>query len=111
LANKELDAGKKDGLEDLRARALAGNLRRGDLANLRKRTPPTSEQSLEDLVKELQAARRHAVRLKTVTPDIPAAIDHVIGLVRNLIPLHVARLDRLHLRLPDSSGASGKWFS
>jgi hypothetical protein len=110
LAQKDVDPDKRAGLEKLRKKAIAGKLRRGELADLSKRTPLTSEESLRKLLSDLRTARRRAVRLQPVTPDIVSGIDHVIGLVANLIPVHVARLDRLHPPLDGDSTASDKVF-
>jgi hypothetical protein len=68
LADKNLDPDKKEGLEKLQEKALAGDLADGELAAFRQRTRRSSDESGKAYLSDLRAMRRRGVERPNVVP-------------------------------------------
>jgi hypothetical protein len=75
LANKDLDPGKKKGLEKLQEKALAGDLAAGELAAFRQRTRRSSDESGKAYLSALRALRRRGAQIPNVVPT--KVLDHL----------------------------------
>lgn len=104
LKKEDLSPEKKKALVGLRDEALKGRLRDGALSALKKGTRSSRKESLKGLIAKLQAARRVAVKISFVTPDIVAQIDAAIEMVRNLMAVKTASFERLDLLLGKGNG-------
>jgi hypothetical protein len=105
LKREDLSPEKKKALNGLRKKALKGDLHDGALPALKKGTRSSRKESLKGLIAKLQAARRVAGSLSSVTPDIVAQIDAAIQMVRNLMAMKTASFERLDRLLGRGNGA------
>lgn len=104
LKKEDLSPEKKKALVGLRDEALKGRLRDGALSALKKGTRNSRKESLKGLIAKLQVARRVAVKISFLTPDIVAQIDAAIEMVRNLMAVKTASFERLDLLLGKGNG-------
>ena len=92
LAKKDLDAKRKAALEELRQKALDGQLEKGDLKALRKRNNKP-EKGLRLFLAALRALRRRGANLAFVPAEVIQLLDQAIGILENKQTLQVAGLD------------------
>lgn len=105
LANKRLAPEKKKALENLREKAEKGDLKKGELGALRKRTSNNTKDATAGIVRILRTARRRLSALKTSDPEWIVQLDRLIGMIENQKPLTLAGLEALGRWLDDTSAA------
>ncbi len=92
LAQKSLDPATRDTLEDLRTRALNGELKKADMQAFRRHAGE-GDQSLRSFLAALRKLRKRGARLVNMPPEVIAHLDAAIGVLENANVLHTARLD------------------
>ena len=105
LANKRLAPKKKEALEALKEKAEKGDLKKGELGALRKRTNNSTKDATAGIVRILRTARRRLKALKTSDPEWVVQLDKLIGMIENQKPLTMAGLETLGRWLDDTSAA------
>jgi hypothetical protein len=103
LARTNLDPDKRKALEDMQKRAEKGELSKGELSALRKKTQRSTKDAQKGLLNKLNAARRQAEGMNSLTPDILADIDSAIRKVKSLIAHEIAGFERLDALLRKAS--------
>jgi hypothetical protein len=95
LARTNLDPDKRRALEDMQKRAEKGELGERELSALRKRTQRSTKDALKGLLNKLNAARRQAEGMNSLTPDVMGDIDSAIRKVKSLMAHETAGFERL----------------
>jgi hypothetical protein len=105
LKKEDLSPERKKALDGLREKALKGELRYGSIAPLKKGSGGSRKAGFKRLLSKLRAARKVAVELSFMTPDVVAQIDGTIEMVKNLMTVNTASFERLDALLGDGTGA------
>jgi len=92
LEEKNLDAKTISALEELRKKALAGELTKKDVRELRKRSSRGTD-ILKSILSQLRAIRRRSAEAVSMPGEVITHLDAAIGILKNAHPVEVARID------------------
>jgi len=94
LARKDLGAGRRATLEELRQKAMEGKLRTGDLDRYRSAARPRdSGKALKSFLSKLRSLRMRGAQLASMPPEAIGHLDAAIEILNNASTLQLARLD------------------
>ena len=91
--NKRMEPSKREGLEELKQKALNGNLIKG-VAGRALRKGSKGSDPLKAFTSSLRSLRRSGIRLTSMPPEVIAHLDSAIGILENE---HAAAQAGLHL--------------
>jgi hypothetical protein len=91
LTQKGVSPEARAGLEKLKGKALAGELKKTDRAVFRSRTHHSKKDGLKTFLSKLRALRAEGVKLSGMPSEIIASLDADIEMIQHAInlPLHV----------------------
>jgi hypothetical protein len=92
LAGSGISPATRRTIEDLKKRALNGDLKQADLEEFRRHRRE-GDQGLRAFLAALRKLRQRGVRLVNMPPEVISHLDTAIGVLENADVLHTARLD------------------
>ena len=94
LQQKEIKRDTRAVLEDLRKKALDGDLKKAELEGFRKSTK-RGDESLRSFLSMLRRIRKRGAKLVNMPDEVISHLDAAIGILKNMEPVQMARLEFL----------------